>query len=254
MRILKALLLIILLSSCASFEIKKDSINLNLEQEIKVLQISDLHMNKDKRIYKNLVNTINKVSPDILFITGDSLDKRDKFTLLNEFLEGIDSNISKYAILGNWEHWSNLNIEKLNDIYKKNNVKLLVNKTQIIKIKNQIINIYGTDDLTAGKPNLKNFKFNDESINIILTHSPGYFDYIVKNYNEEKLLVFSGHTHGGQITFFGKPLFIPPGSGEYLKGIYTKENSKLYVSKGIGNSKVNFRLFAKPDIFEITIK
>lgn len=252
--LIKILCSSLLISSCSSFKVNHIDIDKSLDQDVKIIQISDLHINKDKKIYRDLAKKINELNPDILFITGDAVDKKDKLYLLDTFLKGINSNISKYAILGNWEHWSNLDINELRNIYHKNNVKLLINESHEIIFNNSTIYIYGTDDYTAGKPNLNNSKISGSSINIVLTHSPGYFDYIVQHYPDANLLVFSGHTHGGQITFFGKPIFVPQGSGKYLKGIYTKENSKLYVSKGIGNSKVNFRLFAKPDIFEVTLK
>lgn len=250
---MKILLLSLVLSSCTSFEIKKDFIDNKLGQEITILQVSDLHINKNKSIYRKLIEEINEINPDILFLTGDSLDQKDKFHLLDNFLQGINPDIPKYAVLGNWEHWSNLNIKKLDEIYYKHGVKLLINDGSEIEINNQKLCIYGTDDFTAGRPTLKNANFESDSINIILTHSPEYFDYILKEHKNKKLLIFSGHTHGGQITLFGKPLFVPSGSGEYLKGTYIKSNSRLYVSKGIGNSKVDFRLFAKPDIFEVIV-
>lgn len=240
--------------SCSSFEIRKNIVNRNLGHEIKILQISDLHINKEKQIYNELVSNINSIKPDILLLTGDSIDKRDKIPLLNNFLHDLDRDINKFSVLGNWEHWSQLDINKLKGIYLKNGVELLINEGREIVVKDMRVYIYGTDDLTGGRPNLDNFNSDNNLIHIIMTHSPKYFDYIVEEFPENNLLVFSGHTHGGQITFLGKPIFVPQGSGDYLKGIYTVGNKKLYVSKGIGNSQYDIRLFAKPDIFEVIIK
>jgi hypothetical protein len=60
--------------------------------------------------------------------------------------------------------------------------------------------------------------------------------------------VLSGHTHGGQITFFGLPLFKPEGSGKYNSGIYKNNKWIMNVNKGLGNSTINIRLFSSPTI------
>jgi predicted MPP superfamily phosphohydrolase len=61
--------------------------------------------------------------------------------------------------------------------------------------------------------------------------------------------MFSGHTHGGQITFFGIPIYLPPGSGGYCSGRYSKGNCVLYVSRGIGNNNsLDFRFFSDPEL------
>lgn len=52
-------------------------------------------------------------------ITGDSIDKKENLYLLDKFLEGIDQDIMKYAVLGNWEHWSSLDINELNRVINK---------------------------------------------------------------------------------------------------------------------------------------
>jgi predicted MPP superfamily phosphohydrolase len=58
----------------------------------------------------------------------------------------------------------------------------------------------------------------------------------------------SGHTHGGQITFFGIVLFTPKGSGQFVSGWYDDEFPKMYVSKGIGTSIVPIRFGARVEI------
>jgi predicted MPP superfamily phosphohydrolase len=60
--------------------------------------------------------------------------------------------------------------------------------------------------------------------------------------------VFCGHNHGGQVTFFGLPLYLPKMHGPYLAGDYRVGAMRLFVSKGIGTSRYDFRIFARPDI------
>jgi len=68
------------------------------------------------------------------------------------------------------------------------------------------------------------------------------------------LLSLSGHTHGGQVPFFGSPLMLPPGSGAYNHGLYVTQYGPLYVSRGIGTSELPLRIGARPEIAEFDLK
>lgn len=85
----------------------------------------------------------------------------------------------------------------------------------------------------------------------MLSHSPEYRDHIIKEKGAFNIdVILSGHTHGGQIIFFGIAPITPEGSGSYLKSWYTKKNPKLYVSKGIKTSKIPIRFGARAEIVE----
>lgn len=241
------------LTSCSTIVIERDENYENFESEIAVVHISDLHINNDRSIYHNLSEIINDLKPDLLFITGDTVVSSDGLKLLDVFLKKIEPSISKYAVLGNWENLCGISLTDLKEVYEKNKIDLLVNEGRTVEIKGEVVYIYGTDDHISGTPDISAMEVKEDSLNLILTHSPGYFDKLCSVY-DGSFYAFSGHTHGGQITFFGKHLYTPNGSGSYVKGIYIKEKAKLYVSKGIGNSTIGFRFFAVPDVFYVTFK
>ena len=92
--------------------------------------------------------------------------------------------------------------------------------------------------------------FNDNSdisYKIILVHEPDYIDNILTSYNVN--LVLAGHSHNGQINIpYIKNFFLPYGSRKYYENYYKVNDTDLYISSGIGESSVNFRLFNKPSI------
>lgn len=55
------------------------------------------------------------------------------------------------------------------------------------------------------------------------------------------IVMLSGHTHGGQFTFWGKAIYFPIGTGTYYSGFYTNGANTLYVSTGLGNSSYDIR-------------
>ena len=116
------------------FDISKSGKN-----KIKIIQISDLHFDQLRYFHKSIAKKINSIKPDLIFITGDSVDKTEKIDSLNKFLELVDKSIQKYAITGNWEYWGNVNLTKLKHVYSKNNCELLINENRTISIRNREI-------------------------------------------------------------------------------------------------------------------
>lgn len=226
------------------------------KDKIKIIQISDLHFDQLRYFHKSIAKKINSIKPDLIFITGDSVDKTEKIDSLNEFLQLIDNSIKKYAITGNWEYWGKVDLTKLKNTYSKNNCELLINENRTVSIKNRKISIIGMDDLVGGNANFRkaveNLKQTDTTI--VLSHCPAHRDIITKQKENLSIdLVLSGHTHGGQITFLGFAPFKPPGSGKYLKGWYKKSEPKMYISKGIGTSILPIRFGARAEMVEMEI-
>jgi len=226
------------------------------KDKIKIIQISDLHFDQLRYFHKSIAKKINSIKPDLIFITGDSVDKTEKIKSLNEFLELIDNSINKYAITGNWEYWGNVNLTELKNIYSKNNCELLINENRTISIKNREISIIGIDDFVGGNADfgkaVENLK--ETETNIVLSHCPEHRDIITKQKGNLNIdLVLSGHTHGGQITFLGIAPFKPQGSGKYLKGWYKESEPKMYISKGIGTSILPIRFGARAEMVEMEI-
>lgn len=226
------------------------------KDKIKIIQISDLHFNQLRYFHKSIAKKINSIKPDLIFITGDSVDKTEKIDLLNEFLQLIDNSIKKYAITGNWEYWGKVDLTKLRNTYSKNNCQLLINENRTISLKNRKISIIGIDDLVGGNANFRKAVENlkETETNIVLSHYPEHRDIITKQKGNLNIdLVLSGHTHGGQINFFGIVPFKPQGSGSYLKGWYEEKDPKMYISKGIGTSILPFRFGARAEVVEMEI-
>lgn len=233
------------------FDISKPNNN-----KIKIIQISDLHFNKLRYFHKSIAKKINSIKPDLISITGDSVDKNEHIESLNLFLELIDNSIQKYAITGNWEYWGDVNLSELKNVYAKNNCELLINESRTISIKNRDISIIGIDDFVGGTADfgkaIENLK--EAETNIVLSHCPEHRDIIAKQKGNLNIdLILSGHTHGGQITFFSIVPFKPQGSGKYLKGWYKESEPKMYISKGIGTSILPIRLGARAEMVEIDI-
>lgn len=226
------------------------------ENKIRIVQISDLHFDQLRSFHKSIARKINSINPDLIFITGDSVDKTEKIESLNEFLGLIDNSIKKFAIPGNWEYWGNVDLQELKKVYSRNNCELLINENRTVTIRDRAISIIGVDDLVGGNADFRKAAENlkPAETTIVLSHCPEYREEIARQKGNLKIdLVLSGHTHGGQITFLGIVPFKPQGSGRYLKGWYKDSDPKMYVSKGIGISVLPIRLGARAEMVEMAI-
>lgn len=228
---------------------------------LKIVHISDIHYGDttNKKDLEQIVEKINLLSPDIVIFTGDlysnELESIDKDELITN-LKNIKVNIKKYAVKGNHDD------ESWNEIMKESNFIDLNNNIDVIYNNNDsnilIAGLNTNEDTLEGiekinsllKPNGSNTENEQAETNfnykILLLHEPDKileFDY--SNYD----LILAGHSHNGQvrIPFIGA-LYTPKGAKKYYDEFYNLGNTKLYISSGIGTSKLKFRLFNKPSI------
>ena len=240
---------------------KEYTINADIDESfngLKIVHFSDLHYLRvtGSDTLKQVVDEINLIKPDIVFFTGDLIDKdfklndKEKNNLIS-LLSDIKSKYGKYAVLGNHDYMKDEELFK--EIYSSSEFILLKNEYDIIYgNNNDKLFIGGVDTYSYDKADISKVMeyFNDnEDINykIILCHEPDYIDEIVKDYNVD--LVLSGHSHNGQINIpYIKKFFLPKGSRKYYDNYYKVQDTDLYISSGIGLSRLNLRMFNKPSI------
>jgi len=224
---------------------------------LKVLQISDLHLKSIDLQHKMLAKKINKLQPDLIVFTGDSVDRGSKMALFDEYLTMFDDGIKKVAILGNREYKRGISIDELKEIYRRHNTDLLINNSRVYSFGDSRISITGIDDFVEGKPDflkaIKKYTHSDH--HIVLTHCPEHRDTIIKQRGNIPIdCVLSGHTHGGQIRILGYAPYKPEGSGRYLNGWYRDQTPHLYVSKGIGTTVLPLRFGSRAEIAIFNLK
>lgn len=239
-----------------------------------IVQISDLHNKSFGKNNSHLINEIDKINPQVIFITGDLIDGENKnFQVALNLLECLTKKYNVYYITGN--HEQKALVKKYKNLYKEYFARLsklpgihLDNEKIQIKNNDSYINIYGLTipfkcykyffdkniDLDKDFLQVNLPMINKDEYNILLAHTPFYFDDYEKWGAD---LILSGHVHGGiiRLPFLGGLLspnreFFP----KYDLGKYNKNNSTMIVSKGLGGSKVLVRINCKPEIVKITLK
>jgi predicted MPP superfamily phosphohydrolase len=222
----------------------------------KIVYISDIHYGpyfSGDRV-RSLVAEINNLNPDLILLGGDYIDteKVDMAPCFAE-LKNLKAPLGVYGVLGNHDHWGRA--EQTREGLIAAGITPLDNTAVWINSGDGRIKLGGVGDLWHDSQNLTP-TVGDVSVNdyvILLSHNP---DYAEKIKTDKVDLVLSGHTHGGQITFFG--LFAPYTNTrygqKYVSGLVEAPHTLVYVTKGVGTTSIPVRFFARPEITVLELK
>lgn len=225
----------------------------------KILHVSDLQNKSFGKNNKILINKMKKLNPDIIVFTGDLVDRnRTDVPVVLDFASEIVNIAPVYFVTGNHEHQAPDNtleilLKGLNDI----GVKVLDNDKTVIEKGESKIDILGLKDHYVNREYSKVLDNLTEDCNgqlkILLTHRPELFE----TYSEKNIdLVFAGHAHGGQIRIpFIGGIFAPHQGffPELSEGRHTKNNTTIFISRGLGNSTFPFRVNNRPELILLTV-
>ncbi|HEU0052290.1 MAG TPA: metallophosphoesterase [Longimicrobium sp.] len=236
-------------------------------------QITDLHLHAVGGLHRRIAAEVRRASPDFVVVTGDAIDRADRLPALDEFLSLLDPRLPKYAILGNWEHWANVDLGALAELYARHGGRLLVNETVLHESRGGAVAITGLDDLVGGRPDVYAALWNapDAPRRLLLAHCPEYRDRLAGQAAAIRVggtqmrpaldpaairfdAILSGHTHGGQVRVLGWAPIVPRGSGRYLRGWFRDDDAPpLYVCRGVGTSMLPVRLGCTPELAVFTL-
>ncbi|MBQ8538183.1 MAG: metallophosphoesterase [Ruminococcus sp.] len=228
----------------------------------KIAQVSDLHNDEIGKDNKKLIDALKKSEPDIIVITGDLIDSRNTdVDVAVEFMEQAVKIAPCYYSNGNHEARVPDDYNTLKAKLSSIGVTILENEKTTLTINNESINLIGisdpdfyTDDAIVVTDNTIKQLHANEGFTVLLSHRPELFDVYVNNNID---LAFTGHAHGGQfrLPFIGG-LYAPHQGAfpEYDNGMYTKDDTNMIVSRGIGNSIFPFRFNNRPQLVIATLK
>lgn len=246
-----------------------------------VLWLSDIHCRMwfpPKRLRK-LVLRINQQNPDIIIIGGDFIDRGTRYLkpAVKELGE-LKAPYGVYAVLGNHDvrMYKNRNIrQELIQELDKTDIMLLYNADVRVQTKFGPVRIIGTGDVMediayihhlgpfypsdpsseiseTGGSNIREtssgkMRETSSEIRILATHNPDFVTFLEDD--DSFAIILSGHTHGGQITFFGIPITTHTDHRKELgKGLRTYRGKQVIISNGVGTNLVPMRIGAPPSV------
>lgn len=230
--------------------------------KLKIVQISDLHIERIDYREKRLLAIVNRLKPDIIFITGDFVTYRKDLKLCLLLLRGFRAKKGIYAVLGNHDYYQFHESELIPKLQEVGVNVLRHDNLQLDLGNGQKIWIVGLSDhygelARHGQPHFLREVFTNipaVDIKIFLTHNPDVAALdALKEYRPD--LILAGHTHGGQfgIELIRKYYWYAERS-DYMAGLYKVNGMPLYVNRGIGTITKPLRFFARPEVTVIQLK
>lgn len=242
----------------------------------RIVLFSDIHVGSygddRKAILQRAVDSINAQQPDALCFAGDIQNMRptELYPVL-EILRQLKSRDGVFSVLGNhdYSYYTRhddpavlaANEREVISRQRQLGWQVLLNEHRAIRRGGDSIVIAGMENMTHVTPNTspdypargdvaKTLQgVASDAFVVMLEHEPWPWRHVILP--ERKVpLTLSGHTHGGQVAFFGfspMSLFGKEWSGEYRDG-----NSILYVTNGLGGF-IPMRFGVSGEIVVITL-
>lgn len=227
----------------------------------RIAHLSDLHNAEFGKGNSRLLNLLEKTQADIVVITGDLVDSRhtnEKIAL--DFVKKAVQLAPVYYVPGNHEARIR-GYAAIRVSLAAAGVTVLEDREVTLSRGGDTITLAGLADpyFTLQKdpwkltPALIRHRLNgliqkEKGYHILLCHRPELF----RTYLDSGVdLAFCGHAHGGQarLPFIGG--LLAPHQGwfpRYDAGLYTEGNTRMVVSRGIGNSLCPLRFNNRPEI------
>ena len=274
LNIISSLIFLVLLFFLIIFLLDDDGLKIttytvfyNTDQDIKIVHLSDLHNHKNEYENTTLIEEIDNINPDLVFLTGDIIDDKTKnLDNIKNLFKSLSS-YKTYYVNGNHEKTAPLYDEFL-ELLPQYGITDMNNKKETIMVSNTKINILGISDprfekkehyiisnTTLVREHLDLLtKDLDDNLTILLAHRPDLFP-IISEYNID--YVFTGHTHAGQINLPNYTSIFVPNQGLFPKydyGMFTENNTTMIITSGLGSSTLDVRVNAKAEIVLFVIK
>jgi predicted MPP superfamily phosphohydrolase len=242
----------------------------------KITQISDVHSgsfdNAEKLDYA--IDLINEQASDAILFTGDMVNNEAaEMEPWKDTFARLKARDGKFSVLGNHDYGDYIdwptpeakiaNLDRLKEIQKEMEFKLLLNEHHYIEKDGQRLAIVGVENWgeggfkKAGDLNKAISGLAQDDFKILMSHDPSHWEYEVKDHPEHFHLTLSGHTHGMQ---FGIEI---PGwfkwspvkwRYKYWAGIYEDAKQYINVNRGFGYLAFPGRVGIWPEITVIELK
>jgi uncharacterized protein len=221
---------------------------------LRVAVIADLHAGSpqiDEERIEQIVDLVNAQSVDLVALLGDYIDPT---VALGDWIEPeriaarlgrLESRLGTYAVLGNHD-WSHAGA-RMGQAMRDAGIELLENRAVGVNAGAGLW-IAGLGDLLKRTADLEGTlaQVPDDAPVLLFSHNPDVFPQVPPR----AALTLSGHTHGAQVDIpVLRDKLTPSRFGaRYTGGHIVEDGRHLYVSDGIGTSRLPVRFRAKPEL------
>jgi uncharacterized protein len=218
---------------------------------LRIVHLSDPHVGAffSLRQWERAIAAASEFRPDLAVVTGDLITtERDPLEESIHSLAKLRTTAGIFGCHGNHEYFSGVQ-DRATRLGAESGIRFLRREAAELRFGKHTINLVGVDYQRFRRPYLAGVEdlVSAGDLNILLSHNPDVFPVAAGQGFD---LVFSGHTHGGQVNveILHRQLDIARFFTPYVKGLYREAASSVYVSSGLGTIGIPVRLGAKAEV------
>lgn len=222
----------------------------------RITQVTDVHHSRIVGLdqVRRVVELAHGTKPDLIALTGDYTTTYRRFIEpCAEALSALQAPEGVWAVLGNHDHYTDP--ELTTRALQQKHITVLNNTNTVIRRGPDRIQLAGIDDWSwAGTDWPRALQGIERQLpTVLLSHQPIVLDLAEARHVS---LILSGHTHGGQINlpFVGTPARFATKDLKYVRGLYRRAGTQLYVSRGTGVIGLPVRFGARPEIAVLRLR
>ena len=219
---------------------------------LRIALIADLHGRSFGEDNGELLNAVRQARPDLICIAGDLFEEDTPLSQLRSLCEGLIAIAPTCYVTGNHE-WQAKNLRHILRSMEDWGVHVLQDEYFLLERGDARIAVAGVDDPCG--------PLERKTPQELVAQSREQTDFIcMLSHRNDELpkwaelgadLVLSGHCHGGVVRLpfvggvFGADRRLFP---DYDAGLFSQAQTCLYVSRGLGYSRIPLRLFNRPHL------
>lgn len=222
---------------------------------LRIAHITDLHVRSGwRRGFDELIERVRSEAPDLILITGDYVDYKRRqdpaVPHVRRMLESLSAPLGCFGTLGNHDR------HKLAPKLEGTGLTLLNGARHLLDVDGaglELIGLPGVDRRDLTPQVLESFPRRQPGVpRIVMCHFP---DGLRKAAALQPDVYLAGHTHGGQICLPGgwPPVRHSPLPRRLCKGLHRAANTWLVVSRGMGFTNIQLRLFCPTEVIELIL-
>jgi predicted MPP superfamily phosphohydrolase len=222
----------------------------------RIAQLSDIHCGAHtppERV-RRWVERLNRARPDLIAVTGDLITSGSRYTgPIAEVLGALSAPDGVYACMGNHDYFTDG--EHFVGLLASRGLEVLRNQGKVIERRGARLFVAGVDDTWTSRDDVEGaLRDRPDGIpTLLLAHDPNLFPQAAALDVE---LTLSGHTHGGQLAlpWMSRTFNLARIVTRFTAGLYRRDRSWLYVSRGAGTTGPPVRLGAPAELTILTLR
>lgn len=233
---------------------------------LRIAHLTDLHARRPRQRLERLALALVARRLDLVFLTGDYMTDPGDEAAAAEALRRLVAPLK--PVLGTFGVFGNHDTREFVDAVQDLPVHWLRDEAARVVHEGHPIDLLGLDMIRRQEPDPVNLLIHEgeahaereadndaepAKVRLMLSHDARY---VVTAADMEIDLVFSGHTHGGQVRLPGaRPLFNSSQLPLSLtSGIFRHRDTLAVVARGVGESGLPVRVFCPPHVPIYTLR